>query len=299
MALFEQFPYTNFHGVNLSWILDKVRDHETRITSLEGRMTTAEDDIDALEGRMDTAEGDIDALEGRMDTAEGDIDALETQMPKSAAGSAGKVLTSTGAGTATWQDVPEELPARSAASDPYKLLICGAGAALSWGAQWGVGAAGNVLTVNNDATLGFNAIPKELPASLGSAGQVLTVNSDADGVEWADQSAIILEMGSVTVDQVRDAAEAAQAGRRVLLRYHVGGGSGSLSIDALMPCVKVGTYNQLFFPDYLRDAAGYSGYTPSYSGNTLSTKTYWVKVAVVGNAVQYSYNESQDVFPNT
>ena len=95
MALFEgHFPYTNFHDLNLDWLLQKVKDHETRITSLEGRMDqaeqdidaleermqTAEDDIDALEGRMDTAEDDINALEGRMDTAEDDIDALEGRM---------------------------------------------------------------------------------------------------------------------------------------------------------------------------------------------------------------------------
>lgn len=108
MGLFEQFPYTNFHGLNLKWILDRMVEFETRLS-------TAEDDIDALEGRMDTAEGDIDALEGRMDTAEGDIDALETQMPKSVAGDAGKVLTATGAGTAAWMD------ASAAGSGTYYL----------------------------------------------------------------------------------------------------------------------------------------------------------------------------------
>ena len=116
MGLFEQFPYTNFHGVNLAWILEKIRDHETRITSLEER--------------MDTAEADIDALEGRMDTAEEDIDALETQMPKSVAGDAGKVLTATGAGTATWQDVPKELPELG---DAYQVLAVNpAGTEVEW-----------------------------------------------------------------------------------------------------------------------------------------------------------------------
>lgn len=88
MALFEgHFPYTNFHDLNLDWLLQKVQDHEERLTqaeqdidALEGRMDQAEADIDALEGRMDQAEQDIDALEGRMDTAEDDIDALEGRM---------------------------------------------------------------------------------------------------------------------------------------------------------------------------------------------------------------------------
>ena len=94
MGVFEQFPYTNFHGVNLDWILKMVREHETRITaleswkvvtdgrldSLENRMDSAESDISALDSRMDTAESDIDALESRVDSAGSDIDALETRM---------------------------------------------------------------------------------------------------------------------------------------------------------------------------------------------------------------------------
>lgn len=110
MGVFEQMPWTNFHGVNLAWILEKIRNHETRISALEAwkvvtdeRLDTAEGDIDALEERMNTAESDIDALEGRMDTAENDIDALETQMPSSIAADAGKVLTATGAGAAVWR----------------------------------------------------------------------------------------------------------------------------------------------------------------------------------------------------
>ena len=123
MGLFEQFPYTNFHGVNLKWILDRLVDFETRMTTaesdidaLEGRMDTAESDIDALEGRMDTAEDDIDSLEGRMDTAEGNIsdaqDELEilgNMLPVSLVADAGKVLTATGADSAEWQDVPKEI----------------------------------------------------------------------------------------------------------------------------------------------------------------------------------------------
>ena len=124
MGVFEQFPYTNFHGVNLDWILNTIRDHETRIValeswkvvtdgrldSLEDRMDTAENDIDALKGRMDTAESDIDALEGRMDTAETDIadleprvTALETQTPKSTADQSGFVLASDSAGVGSWK----------------------------------------------------------------------------------------------------------------------------------------------------------------------------------------------------
>lgn len=49
------------------------------VTTLAGRVTTAENNIDALDGRLDTAESDIDTLETRVGTAEDDIDALETR----------------------------------------------------------------------------------------------------------------------------------------------------------------------------------------------------------------------------
>lgn len=64
------------------------------VTSLDGRLTTAEGEIDTLQsnvtnlqGRMTTAEGEIDtlqsnvvSLDGRLDTAEPEIDTLQSQM---------------------------------------------------------------------------------------------------------------------------------------------------------------------------------------------------------------------------
>lgn len=90
MGVFEQFPYTNFHGVNLDWILKMIREHETRITALESWKVTTE--------------GRLDSLEGRMDSAESDIDALQTQVPAASTDDAGKVLTATGDGSAIWLD---------------------------------------------------------------------------------------------------------------------------------------------------------------------------------------------------
>jgi len=57
-------------------MLSQLGDHESRLDTLEGqnldsRLTTAE-------GNISTAQGDIDALEGRMDTAEGEIDTLQS-----------------------------------------------------------------------------------------------------------------------------------------------------------------------------------------------------------------------------
>ena len=180
MGLFEQLGYTNFHAVNLKWILDRMVDFETRLTtaegkisSLEDRMDTAESDIDALEGRMDTAEDDIDALEGRMDTAEGniqdnadDILGLQTQMPSSIAADAGRVLTATGAGAASWQDVPKELPVYSALASP------------------------NTLGIKSDGTLGWLHFSAIVPDKTGNAGKVLAVNSYENGVEWISNDVV-------------------------------------------------------------------------------------------------------------
>ena len=174
MGLFEQFPYTNFHGVNLKWILDRMVDFETRMTTaesdidaLEGRMDTAESDIDAVEGRMDTAEDDIDSLEGRMDDAEGNIsdaqDELEilgNMLPVSLVADAGKVLTATGADSAEWQDVPKEFPEYSALASP------------------------NTLGVKPDGTLGWLHFSAIVPDKTGNAGKVLAVNSYENGVVW-------------------------------------------------------------------------------------------------------------------
>lgn len=71
MGLYEQFPYSNFHRINLDWILRKLKQKEDRVEALEGRMDTAEADIDALEGRMDTAEGNISRLDNQINGAGG------------------------------------------------------------------------------------------------------------------------------------------------------------------------------------------------------------------------------------
>lgn len=121
MGLFEHFPYVNFHNLNLDWILTKIKDLLARMTAAEetledheDRITTLESTVEDLDDRLETVEGKVDDLEGRMDAAESDIDTLQGFVPTE--GSAGQVLTYVNSTTASWQDVPEELPAYSAAN---------------------------------------------------------------------------------------------------------------------------------------------------------------------------------------
>lgn len=42
MGLFDQFPYTNFHDLNLDWMIEKIKELEARIEALEGSEETEE-----------------------------------------------------------------------------------------------------------------------------------------------------------------------------------------------------------------------------------------------------------------
>lgn len=243
MGLFEQFPYTNFHGINLKWILDRMVEFETRLTTAEGK-------IASLEDRMDRAESDIDALEGAVgdltqlattdksslvaaiNENEGRIDALEDcceemqqQIPASEAGDSGKVLTATGAGSASWQ-----------------------------------------------------AIPKELPATLGAAGQVLTVNSAASGVEWS-YPVIYVDYDAENVPDPDVYIPMINRGQMVVLR-HTAGNYNYYTGPAWI--VKGGSnHTQLWFPDPVgtfslqvgivaTDPHGFSGLVLAKDGGTPS-----------------------------
>ena len=38
MGLFEQFPYSNFHELNLDWILQKIKELDEKVDSIEDRI---------------------------------------------------------------------------------------------------------------------------------------------------------------------------------------------------------------------------------------------------------------------
>lgn len=130
MGLFERFPYANFHGLNLDWLIETVKSLLTRVDTLETDVAQLQQDMRAVEGRLDAAESDIDALEGRMDAAESDIDTLQNFLPT--AGDPGQVLTYVSASAgASWQDAPTELPAYTSADEDKVLTVQNDGT-LAW-----------------------------------------------------------------------------------------------------------------------------------------------------------------------
>lgn len=43
MGTFEQFPYTNYHDLNLDWIIEALKELDDRVTDLEARVTALEE----------------------------------------------------------------------------------------------------------------------------------------------------------------------------------------------------------------------------------------------------------------
>ena len=40
MGAFEQFPYTNFHELNLDWIIETIKEFKSEIDNIDGNITT-------------------------------------------------------------------------------------------------------------------------------------------------------------------------------------------------------------------------------------------------------------------
>ncbi len=74
---FNKYPYTDFHELNLDWVVEKTQDVQEAVDELDGRVTALESSIDGINERLTDAESDIDTLEGKMSTAESDISSLK------------------------------------------------------------------------------------------------------------------------------------------------------------------------------------------------------------------------------
>ncbi len=73
MGLFEQFPYTNFHDLNLDWIIKALKDLDEKVDTIEERITEAAKlYVDArikefVDGPMQDMQNQITALDKEMD----------------------------------------------------------------------------------------------------------------------------------------------------------------------------------------------------------------------------------------
>lgn len=79
MGLFEQFPYTNFHDLNLDWIIKALKDLDKKVDTIEERITeAAKVYVDArikefVDGPMQDMQNQINALDTEMDTFQASI----------------------------------------------------------------------------------------------------------------------------------------------------------------------------------------------------------------------------------
>lgn len=79
MGLFEQFPYTNFHDLNLDWIIKALKDLDNKVDTIEERITeAAKVYVDArikefVDGPMQDMQNQINALDTEMDTFQANV----------------------------------------------------------------------------------------------------------------------------------------------------------------------------------------------------------------------------------
>ena len=162
MGFFDNFPWTNFHELNLDWIIKTMKAIKDSLDNLWkefllSRVPTGGDEGDVL---TKTSEKDY-AMSWKKPTSKNGLPA---------GGTDGQYLKKTGAAdySASWADLPES---RSVPTG---------------------GVQGNVLTKTGAGDNDYNwqepAASHDIPAG-GTTGQVLKKSSDEDyATEWADES---------------------------------------------------------------------------------------------------------------
>lgn len=120
MGVFEQFPYSNFHDLNLDWILEEIKKFQTSIEQTEHDIDDMQHDITEFEASVQTQ---IDEFSDQMESAVSQVLAELGVQPLPIVGGAdnGKVLTVV-AGTWGVADVGAgNMPTLS--SDDYRKSI--------------------------------------------------------------------------------------------------------------------------------------------------------------------------------
>ena len=81
MGLFEHFPYTNFHDLNLDWIIQALKDLDKKVDTIEERVTqAAKDYVDARIAEF--VSGPMQDMQNQIDNLESEMSAFETKVQK-------------------------------------------------------------------------------------------------------------------------------------------------------------------------------------------------------------------------
>lgn len=79
MGLFDHFPYTNFHELNLTWILEKMKALSAEVDALNSWMATHKEEYQEAITRLETVENEIASFEAEIEAQfsqlEADIEA--------------------------------------------------------------------------------------------------------------------------------------------------------------------------------------------------------------------------------
>lgn len=224
MRIWEKWPWTNIHDLNLDWILcnlrkmwDKIHEITTKITEMEPKLLPPGGTNGQVLAKRSTTDYDCVWVDQSGGGGSGRY--------VSEGGTNGQVLTSDGANGYAWESLPQvaEVPDTSGADEGDVLTVNPLGG-YGWQAppaggldasdarqgqvptadgegswEWadqegGVDAsqasAGQVLTANGEGGFGFQTPPstRQVPTG-GAAGQVLTAGRD-DSYAWQDSEGV-------------------------------------------------------------------------------------------------------------
>lgn len=73
MGLFEQFPYSNFHELNLDWILQKIKELDEKVDSIEDRILQQANAY--TDRKVAEVQAEFNALESEFNSFKADINA--------------------------------------------------------------------------------------------------------------------------------------------------------------------------------------------------------------------------------
>lgn len=185
MRIFDKWPWTNIHELNLDWILENMRKLLTAMDELSRRVLPPGGTNGQVLAKNSADDFDVHWVDQQGGGGSG------RTVPEG--GDNGQVLTSDGANGYDWANLPEprEVPSTSGANSGDVLTVDSHGdydwqAPPSGGVDASQATDGQVLTANGEGGYGFEDLPthRQVPTG-GTNGQVLTAGAD-NSYAWAN-----------------------------------------------------------------------------------------------------------------